>query len=83
VRCRGGGRARTRREHQHRRERGPVHVAARREASAEGTAHAPGDGILIESGTVPIQFKTSGCVFSIIASIVLTIVLNLLLRSCA
>jgi len=32
---------------------------------------------------VPIQFKTSGCVFSIIASIVLTIVLNLLLRSCA
>jgi hypothetical protein len=32
---------------------------------------------------VPVQFKTSGCLFSIIASIVLTIVLNLLLRSCA
>ena len=32
---------------------------------------------------VPIQFRTSGCVFSIIASIVLTIVLNLLLRACA
>jgi hypothetical protein len=32
---------------------------------------------------VPIHFKMSGCVFSIIASIVLTLVLNLLLRSCA
>lgn len=31
---------------------------------------------------MPIQFRTSGCIFSIIASIVLTIVLNLLLRSC-
>ena len=45
--------------------------------------HAPGDRILTESSIVPIQFKTSGGVFSIIASIVLTIVLNLLLRSCA
>jgi len=36
-----------------------------------------------ESVTLPVQFKTSGCLFSIIASIVLTIVLNLLLRSCS
>jgi hypothetical protein len=35
------------------------------------------------SAIVPIQFRTSGCLFSIIASIVLTIVLNLLLRACA
>jgi hypothetical protein len=35
------------------------------------------------SAIVPIQFKTSGCLFSIVASIVLTIVLNLLLRACA
>jgi hypothetical protein len=33
--------------------------------------------------SVPVQFKTSGCLFSIVASVVLTIVLNLLLRSCA
>src|SRR5690348_5188031 len=32
---------------------------------------------------VPIRFKTSGCLFSIIASVVLTIVLNLLLRGCS
>jgi hypothetical protein len=31
---------------------------------------------------VPIRFKSSGCLFSIIASIVLTVVLNLVLRSC-
>lgn len=31
---------------------------------------------------MPVRFKFSGCLFSIIASIVLTIVLNLLLRSC-
>jgi len=37
----------------------------------------------VGSAIVPIQFKASGCVFSIVASIVLTIVLNLLLRSCA
>jgi hypothetical protein len=29
-----------------------------------------------------VRFRTSGCLFSIIASIVLTVVLNLLLRSC-
>lgn len=47
-------------------------------------AHAPGyRGTFIEGAIVPIQFRTSGCVFSIVASIVLTIVLNLLLRSCA
>jgi hypothetical protein len=32
---------------------------------------------------VPVQFRTSGCLYSIIASVVLTIVLNLLLRACA
>jgi hypothetical protein len=32
---------------------------------------------------VRIQFKSSGCLFSIVASVVLTVVLNLLLRSCA
>ena len=51
--------------------------------STEGTAHAPGSATLLESAILPIQFKTSGCVFSIVASIVLTIVLNLLLRACA
>jgi len=30
-----------------------------------------------------IQVRTTGCVFSIIASIVLTIVLNLLIRGCS
>jgi hypothetical protein len=32
---------------------------------------------------VPVRFRTSGCLYSIIASVVLTIVLNLLLRACA
>jgi hypothetical protein len=32
---------------------------------------------------VPVRVKFSGCLFSIVASIVLTIVLNLLLRSCS
>ena len=32
---------------------------------------------------MPVRFRTSGCVYSIIASIVLTVVLNLLLRACA
>jgi hypothetical protein len=32
---------------------------------------------------VAVQFKASGCLFSIVASIVLTIVLNLLMRSCS
>jgi hypothetical protein len=31
---------------------------------------------------VAIRFRSSGCMFSIVASIVLTVVLNLLLRSC-
>jgi hypothetical protein len=29
-----------------------------------------------------IQVRTTGCLFSIVASIVLTIVLNLLIRAC-
>jgi hypothetical protein len=29
-----------------------------------------------------VRFQKSGCVFSIIASVVLTLVLNLLLRAC-
>jgi len=32
---------------------------------------------------VPVRFRTSGCLFSIVASIVLTIALNRLVRSCA
>jgi hypothetical protein len=32
---------------------------------------------------VAVQFRGSGCVFSIVMSIVLTIVLNLLVRSCS
>jgi NifU-like protein involved in Fe-S cluster formation len=32
---------------------------------------------------VPVRFKTSGCAASIVASVILTIVLNLLLRACA
>jgi hypothetical protein len=31
---------------------------------------------------MPVQIRSSGCLFSIIASIVLTVVLNLVLRSC-
>lgn len=31
---------------------------------------------------MPVRIRTSGCLLSIIASIVLTIVLNLLLRAC-
>jgi len=31
---------------------------------------------------MPVRVKFSGCLFSILASIVLTIVLNLALRSC-
>jgi hypothetical protein len=32
---------------------------------------------------MPVRFRMSGCLFSIIASVVLTVVLNLMLRSCA
>jgi hypothetical protein len=32
---------------------------------------------------MPIRFRTSGCLWSIIASIVLTVLLNLLLRGCS
>ena len=32
---------------------------------------------------MPIRFRSSGCLFSIIASVVLTVVLNVLLRACA
>lgn len=31
---------------------------------------------------MPVRFKTSGCLVSIVASIVLTVVLNLMLRGC-
>jgi hypothetical protein len=31
---------------------------------------------------MPVQFRTSGCLWSIVASIVLTIALNLMLRGC-
>ena len=50
---------------------------------AGGMASAPWSREHTVSAIVPIQFKTSGCLFSIVASIVLTIVLNLLLRACA
>lgn len=32
---------------------------------------------------MPVRIKTSGCLASIVASIVLTLALNLLLRSCS
>jgi hypothetical protein len=32
---------------------------------------------------MPVRFRTSGCLWSIVASIALTIILNLLLRGCA
>lgn len=32
---------------------------------------------------MPVKVRTSGCLVSIIASIVLTVVLNLLLRGCS
>ena len=35
------------------------------------------------SAGMAIRFRTSGCLFSIIASIVLTILLNLMLRGCS
>lgn len=31
---------------------------------------------------MPVKVRTSGCLVSIVASIVLTVVLNLLLRAC-
>lgn len=31
---------------------------------------------------MPVRFRSSGCLVSIIASIVLTVALNLVLRSC-
>lgn len=31
---------------------------------------------------MPVRIRTSGCLLSLIASVVLTIVLNLLLRAC-
>ena len=31
---------------------------------------------------MPIRFRTSGCVFSIVISIIATVAANLLLRSC-
>jgi hypothetical protein len=49
----------------------------------EGTTSALWQATPFASVAVPVQFKTSGCLFSIVASIVLTIVLNLLLRACA
>jgi hypothetical protein len=32
---------------------------------------------------MPVRIRTSGCLFSIIASVVLTVVLNLMLRGCS
>lgn len=32
---------------------------------------------------MPVKIRTTGCLFSIIASIALTVVLNLALRGCA
>jgi hypothetical protein len=32
---------------------------------------------------MPMQVRTSGCLFSIVASIVLTVLLNVLLRGCS
>jgi hypothetical protein len=32
---------------------------------------------------VPVRIKTRGCLFSIVASVILTVVLNLALRSCS
>jgi hypothetical protein len=31
---------------------------------------------------MPFQVRTSGCLFSLVASIVLTVLLNLMLRGC-
>lgn len=44
---------------------------------------APPDTVSNSRTAVPVQFKTSGCLFSIVASVVLTVVLNLMLRACA
>jgi hypothetical protein len=32
---------------------------------------------------MPVKFRTSGCLYSIIASLALTLLLNLALRACA
>lgn len=37
----------------------------------------------IEEKRMAVRVRTTGCLFSIVASIVLTIVLNLLLRACS
>ena len=36
-----------------------------------------------EGPSMPVKFRTTGCLFSIIASVVLTVALNLLLRACS
>ena len=36
-----------------------------------------------EGPPMSVKFRTTGCLFSIIASIVLTVALNLLLRTCS
>lgn len=47
-----------------------------------GACDLPSPGRTRIRGTMPIQFKTSGCLASIVLSIGLTILLNLLVRSC-
>ena len=54
-----------------------------RDDRSEGTLPAPIPRDSHPRRDVPIQFKSSGCLFSIVASIVLTVVLNLVLRSCS
>ncbi len=35
------------------------------------------------AAAMPIRFRTSGCLFSIIASLALTLLLNLMIRGCS
>ena len=58
------------------------HAAADVARKARQRAHDGGMRAAIRD-RMPVRFRMSGCLFSIIASIVLTIVLNLLLRGCS
>jgi hypothetical protein len=47
-----------------------------------GARDLPSGGLTTSTPAMPIQFKTSGCITSIVLSIGLTVLLNLLIRSC-
>ena len=60
----------------------PRSGTARKHWRTSGACDLPSPGRDPNPRTMPIQFKTSGCLASIVLSIGLTILLNLLIRSC-